>query len=358
MSGTGNYATWKIRFNNDNNLRWYQHDNIFDAQNKDTSYYIWYYIGTDQDSYDLDGKTYGLMYWIDGIMGKGLMADSNETAGNLDALALTVMSKPKNGAKLYVPDNSDLSFWTFHFIEGDNYYLTTVVDGSTKYLRIGTASEGLSLVSTPDDSCMIRVVPGTGSNAGKICLKIGDRTLAYSGDVDSGFKIGGTAGSEWLNLVEESELTNDYFMTYSAQKVSVSDESITNGSRIIIYTRVWNDTTKKYEFYAVDQDGSLVRCYESGDSIEWVGGRLNSMLWNFVEYYWEGTTDPNYYYDLYNQYSNQFLAPQKSNDQILSDGTIGLNLNGRRNGLYYSPIAWKCKGPVRMINIAIKVTVA
>lgn len=341
VSGTGNYATWKIRFNNDNNLRWYQHDNIFDAQNKDTSYYIWYYIGTDQDSYDLDGKTYGLMYWIDGIMGKGLMADSNETAGNLDALALTVMSKPKNGAKLYVPDNSDLSFWTFHFIEGDNYYLTTVVDGSTKYLRIGTASEGLSLVSTPDDSCMIRVVPGTGSNAGKICLKIGDRTLAYSGDVDSGFKIGGTAGSEWLNLVEESELTNDYFMTYSAQKVSVSDESITNGSRIIIYTRVWNDTTKKYEFYAVDQDGSLVRCYESGDSIEWVGGRLNSMLWNFVEYYWEGTTDPNYYYDLYNQYSNQFLAPQKSNDQILSDGMIGLNLNGRRNGLYYSPIvAW------------------
>ena len=341
VSGTGNYATWKIRFNNDNNLRWYQHDNIFDAQNKDTSYYIWYYIGTDQDSYDLDGKTYGLMYWIDGIMGKGLMADSNETAGNLDALALTVMSKPKNGAKLYVPDNSDLSFWTFHFIEEDYYYLTTVVDGSTKYLRIGIASEGLSLVSTPDDKCKIRVVPGTGSNAGKICLKIENRTLAYSGDVDSGFKIGGTAGSEWLNLVEESELTNDYFMTYSAQKVSVSDESITNGSRIIIYTRVWNDTTKKYEFYAVDQDGSLVRCYESGDSIEWVGGRLNSMLWNFVEYYWEGTTDPNYYYDLYNQYSDQFLAPQKSNDQILSDGTIGLNLNGRRNGLYYSPIvAW------------------
>ena len=339
VSGSGKTAYWRIRFNSDADLRWYQRANIFDAQNKDTNYYLWYYVGTDQETYDLDGKTYGLMYWVDGIMGKGMMSD--ETSGKLDALALTVMSKPKNGAKLYVPDNSDLSFWTFHFIDTDYYYLTTVVDGSTKYLRIGATNEGLSLVSTPDDSCKIRVIPGTGSNSGKLCLKVGNRTLAYSGDIDTGFQIGGSAGSEWLNLVEESELTNEYFMTYSAAKVSVSDENITNGSRIIIYTRVWNDTTKKYEFYAIDQDGSLVRCYESGDSIEWVGGRLNSMLWNFVEYYWEGTTDPNYYYDLYNQYSDQFLAPQKSNGQILSDSTIGINLNGRRNGLYYSPIvAW------------------
>lgn len=339
VSGSGATAYWRIRFNNDASLRWYLRNNIFDAQKNDTNFYFWKYDGG--ETYGLDGKTCGLMYWIDGIMGKGLMSNSNETEGHLDALALTVMSKPNNGAKLYVPDNSDLSFWTFHLIEEDYYYLTTVVDGSTKYLRIGTTAEGLSLVSTPDDSCKIRVVPGSGANAGKICLKVGNRTLAYSGDIDSGFQIGGAAGNEWLNLVEESELTNDYFMTYSASKMSVSDESVTNGSRIIVYTRVWNDTTKKYEFYAIDQDGSLVRCYESGDSIEWVGGRLNSMLWNFVEYYWEGTTDPNYYYELYNQYSEKYIAPQASDGQILSDGTIGINLDGRRNGLYYSPIvAW------------------
>ena len=63
------------------------------------------------------------------------------------------------------------------------------------------------------------------------------------------------------------------------------------------------------------------------------------MLWNFVEYYWEGTNDPNYYYELFNQYSYTFIAPQKSNNQILSDSTIGINLNGRRNGMYYTPIA-------------------
>lgn len=339
VTGSGATAYWRIRFNNNANLRWYLRNNIFDAQNSDTNYYFYQNLGTDVDTYGLDGKTYGLMYWIEGIMGKGLMSDANKTAGHLDALALTVMSKPNNGSKLYVPDNSDLSFWTFHFIDTDNYYLTTVVDGSTKYLRLG--SDGVTLVSVPDNNCKIRVVPGTGSNAGKIYLRSGNYTLAYSGNIDEGFKIGGKAGNEWLNLVELSELTPDYFMTYSAEKVSVSDSHITNGSRIIVYTRVWNDTTKKYEFYAVGHDGSLVRCYESGDSIEWVSGRLNSMLWNFVEYYWEGTTNPNYYYELYNQYSEKYIAPQKSDGQILSDNTIGINMNGRRDGKYYTPIvAW------------------
>ena len=341
VSGSGINANWIIKFDNSNALRWHLQNNIFEATNNQHSFYIWHEIGYDQDTYGLDGKTYGLMYWTEGIMGKALMASENETSGHLDALPLTVMSKPNNGAKLYVPDNSDLSFWTFHFIEDDFYYLTTVVDGSTKYLKIGATTEGLSLVSTPDENCKIRVVPGTGNNTGKICLIIGNRTLTYSGDIDSGFQIGGAAGNEWLNLVEESELTNDYFMTYSASKVSVSDENITNGSRIIVYTRVWNETTTKYEFYAIDHDGSLVRCYESGDSIEWVGGRLNSMLWNFIEYYWEGTNDPNFYYELYNQYSDKFIAPQASDGQIISDDRIGINLNGRRNGLYYSPIvAW------------------
>ena len=34
-------------------------------------------------------------------------------------------------------------------------------------------------------------------------------------------------------------------MTYSAQKVSVSDPGITNGSRVIVYTRNWNEEKKK-----------------------------------------------------------------------------------------------------------------
>ncbi len=184
-------------------------------------------------------------------------------------------------------------------------------------------------------------MPGSGIHAGEICLKDGTATLTYSGTAAGGFSVGGSVGSEWLRLVELSELTKEYFMTYSASKVSVSDESITNGSRVIVYTRSWNDEKLKYDYYAISSDGTLVPVYESGDSIEWVSGQINTLLWNFVEYYWEDTTDPNFYYELYNQYSEKFIAPQITGSQILSDDTIGINLNGRRDGKYYSTIlAW------------------
>lgn len=84
-----------------------------------------------------------------------------------------------------------------------------------------------------------------------------------------------------------------------------------------------------------------MKCFESGDSIQWVGNRVNTLLWNLVEYYDEGTTNPTYFYELYNQYSEQFIAPQIAGNQPLSSEPIGINLNGRRNGSYYSSIvAW------------------
>ena len=174
--------------------------------------------------------------------------------------------------------------WTFHSISEDLYYLTAVVDGSTKYLRID--SSGLSLVSEPDDNCKIQVVPGTGVHAGEICLRAGGATLTYSGSVDTGFSVGGEVGSEWLYITELSELTSDYTRTYSAEKVSVSDPAITNGSKVIVYTRYWNEQALRYDYYAISSDGTLVPVYESGNTIEWNSGQINELLWNFVEYYW------------------------------------------------------------------------
>ena len=300
---------------------------------------FWYYQEIPGDPYQLNGKPYGLMNWNGGVTGKAMMAASS-SANTLDALSLTVMSKLNNNEeKLFVPNDSDASLWTFQWIDNNNYYLTATVDDSTCYLKI-TAS-GLSLTGTPDESCKLQVVPGTGAHAGQICLKAGNTTLTYSGTASGGFSVGGSAGSEWLYLVQSSELTSEYFLTYSASKVSVSDESVTNGSRIIVYTRAWDDENKKYVFYAIDHDGTLVPCYESGDSIQWISGQINTMLWNLVEYYWEGTNDPNGFYELYNQYSEQYIAPQIKGDQILSASTIGINLTGRRNGYYYSTIlAW------------------
>ena len=296
------------------------------------------------DIYGLGGHTYGLMNYTGGVTGRAMMAratdDQNTNA--LQALDLAVLGRSNDRTdQLFVPNSSDISMWEFEWVENDKYYLRTNADGSTKYLRIDT--NGVTLVSSPenDDNCKITVIPGSGAHAGQICLKVGTNTLTYSGALATGFTVGGTAGTEWLNLVQEAELTQDYLMTYSARKVSVSDPEVTNGTRLIVYTRVWNNTTRRYEFYAIDYDGSLIPCYESGDYIQWVGNRINTELWNFVEYYWEGTNDPNFYYELYNQYSEQFIAPQVTDGQILSDDTIGINLNGRRNGYYYTPIvAW------------------
>lgn len=298
---------------------------------------LWYSSDIPEDPYDLNGTSYGLMNWNGGVAGKALMG--SETGSNLVAKSLTTMSTTNDKKHLFVPNDSEISMWTFQWAEEDKYYLTTVVDGSTKYLRMD--GDGLSLVSEQDESCKIQVVPGTGTRLGQLCLKSGSTTLTYSGSIEEGFTVNGSAGSEWLYLVDLSELTSEYFMTYTAEKVSVSDPAVTTGSKVIVYTRAWNEETLTYDYYAISSDGKVVPVYDSGNMIEWVSGQINTLLWNFVEYTWEETEDPNFYYELYNQYSEKYLAPQITDGQILSDNTIGINMSGRKDGKYYSPIvAW------------------
>ncbi len=309
-----------------------------DATDTNARLCFWYHDEMENDPYGLDGKSYGLMNWTGGVYGKAMMASSEAYA--LAGKELMVLTKAgDHNDKLFVPKDADISMWTFRKVEKDRYTLSTESDGTTKYLSI--SANGLSLTAEADDSCTVQVIPGTGLHANEICLKAGSTVLTYSGSIETGFTTAGTTGSEWLCLVSLSELTTDYYKTYSARKVSVSDEEVTNGSRILVYTRIWDDTNKKYVFYALDHDGSLVPCYERGDSIQWVGSLLNTELWNFVEYYWEGTTDPNFFYELYNPYSEKYIAPQMTGEQILSNSTIGINMTGRRNGYYYSSIlAW------------------
>ena len=298
---------------------------------------FWYYEEVTTDPYNLDGKTYGLMNWAGGVAGKAMMGTS-ASDGALDAKPLTLMSKEGNhNDQLFAPNESDISMWTFHWIEEDIYQITTVVDGSTKYLKID--GNGVSTVSEVDDHCRIQVMPGAGNYAGQILLQSGDTTLVYSGTVDHGFSTSGPVGNEWLKLVEEADLTQDYYMTDVAKKVSIS--AVPNGAHVIVYTRAWNESDKHYDYFAIRPDGTLEPVSESGDTIEWKSGQLNELLWEFTEYYWEGTSDPNYYYELYNPYSGKYIAPQVTDGQIVADEKIGINLNGRRDGHYYSPIlAW------------------
>ena len=72
----------------------------------------------------------------------------------------------------------------------------------------------------------------------------GSKTLTYSGEYAKGYNVGGTAGSEWLYLVEgvPEELLADYEKVYTATKVSVSDtEKVNTGAKIIIYARQWKN---------------------------------------------------------------------------------------------------------------------
>ncbi len=111
-------------------------------------------------------------------------------------------------------------------------------------------------------------------------LSANGKSVAFG---ENGFVSAVTAdnSSQLLHLVKSSELTHEDYITYYADKVSISN--VADGADVIVYTRVWNDNTKAYDFYAVDHDGTLYPCYERGDHLTWVGTKINTLLWNFTE---------------------------------------------------------------------------
>lgn len=286
------------------------------------------------DPYLLDGQSYGLMSYIPGINGRAMMSTSSE-AGHLDAQLMAVMQDENNHSnRLFVPKDSDISMWKFTWVNDDCYTVSTMVGGVEQYLNIDDS--GIVYSSTP---VALRIVPGSGENEGKIRLVTVDglHAVGYSGNISDGFVS--TTNGVFLNLVSLSELSSDYVTVHSARKISTCD--MVNGQTVIIYTRVYNEETKKYEFFAIDQDGTLKRCYEDGDSIEWIGEAINTLLWDFTEYYYEDTNTPNFYYDFQNESSGLYLAPQVTNNQALSDTKIGVQLSGRERGEYHTTIrAW------------------
>lgn len=296
----------------------------------------------EDDPYDFDGKTFGLSAKKTDVYAYAMIPElktvSNEK--HLKQQQLLIRKDPMNQNNiLEIAQNSNIPMWTFESINGDKYYLKS----AGKYLKVKSGE--LTLANEPDEYCVIRIVPGTDVNKGKIKL-IGFETnavISLGSNIDNGYCAYNPAkNNEWFNLFKESVYQEEDFKEYFAYKVGVSDKiNVNDESEVIIYTRTWNSKDKKYEFYAIDHNGDLVQCYESGDSIVWLGADNNTMLWKFSEYYKPGTTVSNGYYDLQNSYSGKYLAPQLKNNQTLSDSPIGLNINGRESADYYSPIlAW------------------
>ena len=335
LSGTNKYLQHS---NGGGGIRLY--DGTGDARNSQVKLTFASSLSVPRDPYSLDGLTCSLISYNDGVFGRGLMAEANNGT-SLKARSLLVRPDPENrNDTLYIARDSDVTDWTFRSVGEDRYTLSASVSGEERFLKIDAS--GISLAGE-DEASEVQVIPGTGENQGKIRLTADGKAVSFDGS--SSFKAAddqASSASLYFNLAQRSELTEEDFVVYSAEKVSVSDTGrVTDKTSIIIYKRVWNDETKNYEFYAIDHDGTLVPCYEKGSSIEWVGRKLNSLLWEFNEYYYEGTATPNYYYDLYNPYSGKYIAPQIKDGQILSDSRIGINLSGRRHGDYYTPImAW------------------
>ncbi len=321
---------------------------------KGSGIYLYKVLDPD-DPAGLDGKTTALVQQLNDISGITNPTELNRvnelmpTVADDGVLALRehyLRSNPLNQDETVTVDGTVMKQWTFHCVGGSVYYLTTYVDGVLKYLRMDTNGD-VTLADSYDEYCDFTYQSGTGENAGCCSFKFkkANKALGYYSKNKSdiiGFRAALNSKNQWFRFAQPSTLQDDDTIEYTATKVSVSDlTNVYNGQQVVVYARIWDDDEKIYKFYAIDHDGSLVYLYDEGDTVRWQGSQVDRLLWNFTEYYYQGTTNPNYYYELQNNYSGKYIAPQVQNGQILSDNTIGLNLNGRRWEKYStSIIAW------------------
>ena len=346
----------KFYFKVANQNKWLQHSGsgsgirlYTDNNNAGNSQIVITTVSVPDDVYGLGGKTYGIAYHDDSVTAAALMAEA-KTSQRLVSREMTMRYDVlDNEGILLVSKDSDISLWTFESVRENQYYITTSVGGVKKYLTINGGSVTLADEPDSDGKSVVTATPGTGVNKGKWHFTVNRYSLNLPNSNESGgFNAAtGSGATTWMNLVEKSVLDDDDFTLHTAKKVSVSDQTnvydYTAGderhqSQVIIYTRVWNDELKKYEFFAVDHDGSLIRCFDEGDTIEWTGTKVNTALWQFTEYHNNDGT-ANGYYELQNVQYGNYIAPLITGGQVVSNSPIGLNLPGRENGGSYTSIA-------------------
>ena len=290
------------------------------------------------DFYQLNGKTYGLMNYDGGTHGYALMAEDKNVHSMVQLITRPSNTSP-NGEVLYVDEGSEITRWTFHSVREDLYKLSTETSDGVKYLALD--GNNIVLVSTADTATEFKISP---TDDGKIQITKDDKYIVFhasnaENDKPGNFGVSNSSDHSYFNLVDFATLRDDDLISYSADRISVSD--IKDGQKVIVYTRIWDEVDKKYEIYAVDHNGSLYPCYASGGKILWIADGTGSLEWEFTEYLDPVTKEPNYYYEFYNLYSEKYIAPQLGINQVLSEDTLGVNMPGRRDGEYYSKIiAW------------------
>ena len=338
----------KFQIKKNNDTKWLQHSGSGggirfwnDANNATNSQFVATIASSlviPDDVYELDGKTYGLMNYDKGTHGYALMAEDNYVHSMVELVTHPSQSNT-NGKTLFVDEGSEITRWTFHKTTGDHYKLSAVTSDGIKYLAVN--GDSITMVDSLEAASEFKVTP---NNKNQIKLSYDDKNLCFFKSSDeettpSTFELTASTTNAWFHLVDFAELEDTDYVTYSADRISISD--VQNGQKVIVYTRIWDEENKKYDTYAVDHNGTLYPCYASGGKILWLGDGTGSLEWEFTEYYDDVTKEPNYYYELFNPYSEKYIAPQLTGNQVLSEDTIGINMQGRRNGDYYSKIiAW------------------
>lgn len=309
---------------------WTAHDNAANS-----NIFIEYTVpATDQNVIDLlNGKSYGIFHYAEGsTVGNAFMAEEDT-----HSLVQMVLTANNQNRVLYVDENNEIDRWTFTYDDDkDGFLLST----NGKYLSAN--GNDIAMVASSDDASVFSIDAGRKNT---VRLRTGDDFLTYEPRTEQNgggvFKLTDNPSDsyEWLNLLDRASLDDEQFITFSADRISISD--VPDGTNVIVYVRIWNEQELRYDMYAVDRDGSLYPCFASGGKIMWLGDASESLEWQFTEYLEPVTKQPNFYYELYNPYSEKYLAPQLTGHQVLSENPIGINLPGRREGSFYSSaIAW------------------
>ena len=302
------------------------------------------------DAYALEGKTYGLAYFSGSTStsAEALVADNDKNSHTLVKIITRSSSTIKTR---YVDQSGDISMWNFKYAGDLKYKLYTNNNGVNLYMHIASSGISFTDLEESDDSTeitasKITITPGTGTNVNKMQFSAEDENgTAYYLYYDSNEKkymvtSDSSEPKTWLNCLDPSSISATDSLTYTAKRISCTEAE--SGKKYVIYTRVWNDDDKRYDFYAIDYDGELVPVYASGGKIQWVASGVNALEWEFTAYKKsDGKTD-NGYYELYNPYSEKYIVPRRGNSSyVLADKKVGLNMEGRRNGDYYTTItAW------------------
>lgn len=289
-------------------------------------------ISEDGDPYNISGKSYGLFHYTDGAtMGNAFMSK-----GASHSLVKLIITAHGSNKIYYVDQDNEITRWTFEYDTENGTYRLYDNSGSGK-VYLHADSSGISTTANASDATGFDIE----FKNNMIRLKSEGSYITYDPSSQSfGVSSDKTNDNTWLWLLGQSQLAEDDYVTFSADRVSVSD--VKDGEKVVVYIRIWNETELRYDIYAVDHRGKLYPCYASGGKIMWLGDGTGSLEWTFTEYLDAVTKEPNFYYELYNSYSEKYLVPQLTKGQVLSDEPVGINMQGRRNGEFYSEIiAWE-----------------